>query len=305
MKYEFIKSLLASAFGLIFISESFALSVVDDKNNTVTLSRPAQRVITLAPSLTELIFKIGAEDKLVATVKSSNYPNAATKIARVGDYERFNMETLLSYKPDLILAWSVGNSRQQVEKVKNFNIPVYLSEPHQIEDIANTLRNIGTLLGKQQTANRMASNFEKRLLRIKEENKAKKKLKVFYQIWSDPIYTINGDTVISRIMQICGLENVFSQARIPAPKITQESVIKRNPEVIIASGVANGIKVTAPAWLSIWKKWPSISAVANENLFFIHPDIINRQSTRILDGAERMCEFAEQARKNLENNIGN
>jgi len=303
MNFQKSVRFLTIIFVVSFTSKIFAISIVDDKNYTVTLSKPAKRVITLAPSLTEMVFTVGAADKLVATVKSSNYPEAANGIDRIGDYERFNIETLLSYKPDLVLAWSIGNNRQQVEKIKKFNIPVYQSEPHQIKDIANTLRHIGILLGKSKQANIAANNFEKRLLQIQRENKNKHKLRAFYQIWPDPIYTINGQTVISRLMQICGLDNVFSDAKISAPKITQESVIGKNPEIIIASGIANDLLVSEPEWLSSWKRWPDISAVKNGNLFFIHPDIVHRQSTRILDGAEKMCEQADIARNKLRNNI--
>ncbi len=292
-------SLFVIVFSLFISTKSFAISVVDDKNNTITLSHSAQRVITLAPSLTEMVFKVGGEDKLVATVKSSNYPDAANKIERVGDYERFNIETLLSYKPDLVLAWEVVSNSQQIESIKRFNIPVYLIEPHDLNDIARTLRNIGILLGQEKQANLAATHFENRLLSIREENKNKPKLRAFYQIWHKPIYTVNGKTVISRIMHICGLENIFSDARIMAPKVTQEAVINGDPQVIIASGVANGLSVSEPEWLSKWKNWKELSAVKNNNLFFIHPDIINRQSTRILDGAEKLCELADIARRNL------
>ena len=296
---------LTTILSLVITTNSFAInvhagiSVVDDKNNTVILKKPAQRVITLAPSLTEMVFTIGAENILVATVKSSNYPPAANQIARIGDYEKFNMETLLSFKPDLVLAWSSGNNNQQVEQIKKFNIPVYLIEPRQLGDIAKSLRNIGRLLGHSVQANQAADSFENRLNRIRNTNKNKARLRVFYQIWHDPIYTVNGEHVISRIMKMCGLDNVFHSARILAPKITEESVIGKNPQIIIASGMANGMSIEQPDWLSIWKKWPAITAVSSGNLFFIHPDIINRQSTRILEGAEKMCEQADKARENL------
>ena len=301
ISFNYLCSVLVIFFGSFgnLFAQSIVISVVDDTNQTVTLDKPAQRIITLAPSLTEMIFTVGAEAKLVATVKSSNYPDAANKISRIGDYERFNMEALLSYKPDLILSWSSGNNQQQLESIKKFKIPVYQSEPRELADIANSLRNIGKLVGHAEQANLVADNFEQRLKRIKEENKNKVKLRTFYQIWHKPIYTVNGEHVISRIMQMCGLENVFQHARILAPKVTQEAVIEKNPEVIIASGMANGTLVTQPDWLNKWNNWPTIKAVKNHNLFFIHPDIINRQSTRILEGAERMCEQADLARKNI------
>jgi len=302
MNIKLYFKVLSIVLSLAVITESFAISVIDDENNTVTLSRPAQRVITLAPSLTEMVFKIGAEDKLVATVKSSDFPAAAKNIARIGDYERFSLETLLSYKPDLVIAWRVDANHQQIKKIKSFNIPTYLISPHGFEDISNTVRNIGTLLGKQRQAKAVADGFERRLARLRFENKHKTRLRAFYQIWYEPIYTVNGKTVISQIMKLCGLDNIFAQSRISAPKITEESVIDRNPEIIIASGIVEGISIKKPEWLNIWGKWPVITAVANDNLFFINPDIINRQSTRILDGTAKMCEFADEARKNLSKN---
>jgi len=302
MNIKLYFKIISIVLSLTAITDSFAISVFDDKNYTITLNQPAQRVITLAPSLTEMVFKIGAEDKLVATVKSSDFPTAAKNIARIGDYERFNLETLLSYKPDLILAWSSGNNSQQIEQIKKFNIPVYLIEPRELNDIAKTLRNIGILLAHTVQAEQAANDFERRLIQITETNKHKSRLRAFYQIWHEPIYTVNGEHVISRIMQMCGLDNIFQNARILAPKINLESIIGKNPDVIIASGVVTEANVKKPDWLSVWGNWPDISAVANDNVFFIHPDIINRQSTRILDGAERMCEFADDARKNVRAN---
>jgi len=282
-----------------FIPTTHALSVKDDTQQIITLAKPAERVITLAPSLTEMVFSVGAQAKLVATVKSSNYPAAANNIARVGDYQRFNLESILAFKPDLILAWTSGNNRSQLEQIRRFNIPIYQSEPRELTDIARTIRNIGILLGHQQQANNAADQFLTRLNRLKRENKNKPRLKAFYQIWHEPIYTVNGQHTISRIMDMCGLDNIFKQARILAPKITQEAVIEKNPDIIIASGMATGIHSSQVSWLYIWKKWSSIRAVKNDNLFFIHPDLINRQSARILEGAEIMCKWADEARINL------
>ena len=285
-----------SAFLLWTVSYSvIAASVIDDEQNTIELSKPAQRVITLAPSLTEMIYSFGAEDKLVATVQFSNFPEAAKNKPQIGNYERFIMERLLSYKPDLVIAWSSANNRQQLNQLEKLNIPVYRSEPRELTDISRTIKNLGILTGFEQEANQVARSFNQRLQRLQEDNEDKTEMNAFYQVWHQPVYTINGQHVISKVMKLCKLRNVFSDAMIIAPKVTVESVIKHNPDVIIASGMASA----QPEWLDKWRQWPTIKAVKHDNLYFIHPDLIQRQSTRILDAAEIMCKQANEARLNL------
>lgn len=281
---------------LFFIANSvFSVSVVDDEERTIELDKPAQRVITLAPSLTEMIYSIGAGDDLVATVQFSNFPEAARDKPRIGNYERFVMERLLSFKPDLVIAWASANNRQQLRQLEKLNIPVYLSEPEELSDISRTIINLGILTGHQQKAHQVANTFDQRLQRLQKENKDKTELKAFYQVWHQPVYTINGKHTISKIMKLCRLRNVFENAIILAPKVTVESVIKHNPDLIIASGMATA----QPEWLDKWRDWPTINAVKKGNLFFIHPDIIQRQSLRLVDAAELMCKQADEARLNM------
>ena len=284
-------------YGLLFLlllmtKSAFAISVVDDENNTITLDKPAQRVITLAPSLTEMFYTFGAEDMLVATVQFSDYPAAAKSKPHIGNYERFVMERLLSFKPDLVIAWSSANNSQQLKQLEKFNIPVYRSEPRELSDISKTIRNLGVLTGLQQKSALIANVFDQRLKRLENENKNKIELNAFYQVWHQPVYTINGQHVISKVMRLCKLKNVFENSIIIAPKVTVESVIKYNPDLIIASGMA----ASQPEWLDHWRKWPAIRAVKQGNLFFIPPDLIQRQSIRLLDAAEIMCKQADEAR---------
>jgi iron complex transport system substrate-binding protein len=288
---------LLSALLAIFSHTVLALSVIDDDGKTIELDKPAERIITLAPSLTEMIYSINAENKLVATVEYSNYPEAAKKKPRIGNYERFVLERLISYKPDLVVAWSSANNGQQLKQLEKLNIPVYRSEPRELLDISRTIRNLGILTGQQQKAMQIANDFDMGLERLTEDNKNKRRLKAFYQVWHQPVYTVNGQHVISKIMRICGLKNIFTDAQVLAPKVTVESVIKRNPDMIIASGMATA----QPEWLDKWRQWPAIHAVAYDNLFFIHPDLIQRQTVRLLDAARIMCQQADIARSRIKN----
>ncbi len=285
-----------SVFLLFFITTSvFAVSVVDDEGRTIELVKPAQRVITLAPSLTEMMYSVGAQDQLVATVQSSDYPVAAKEKPVVGNYERFVLEKLVSFQPDLVISWTSVNNSRQLKQLENLGIPIYKSEPRALLDISRTLKNIGILTGHTAQANRIAKAFNTRLKHLNASNKNKVELNAFYQIWYQPIYTINGKHSISNIMRLCGLKNVFESAIILAPKITVESVISHNPDMIIV----NKLALMQPEWRDMWEKWPSISAVKYKNIFYIDPDLIHRQSIRILDAAELMCKQADRARLNM------
>jgi iron complex transport system substrate-binding protein len=242
-----------------------------------------------------MIYSINAEQQLVATVEFSNFPQAAKDKPRIGNYERFVMEKVVAYQPDLVVAWASANNGQQLKQLEKLNIPVYRSEPRELSDISRTIKNLGLLTGKSKQAMQVADDFDKGLDKLREANKNKTELRAFYQVWHQPVYTVNGQHIISKIMHICGLRNVFSKAPILAPKVTVESVIKHNPEIIIASGMASA----QPEWLDKWKRWPSIRAVKNDNLFFIHPDIIQRQSVRLLEAARIMCEQADIARSKM------
>lgn len=281
---------------LLLVSNiAHAISVMDDEGNRLELSKPAKRVITLSPSLAEMLYSIGAQDNLVATVQYSNYPEAAKSKPRIGNYERFVMERLIGFRPDLVIAWASANNAQQLQQLEQMKIPVYRSEPRALSDISRTIRHLGLLTGHQEKSEQVAAEFDRRLLRLESDNQDKIKLNGFYQVWHQPVYTINGEHVISKIMQLCGIKNVFEQATIIAPKVTVESVIKHNPDLIIASGMASA----QPEWLDQWRAWPTIRAVEMDNLFFIHPDLIQRQSIRLLDAAEIMCEQADKARMRL------
>jgi len=293
-----MKKFLATFIFLLTTNTVFAVSVVDDEDNIVELSKPAQRVITLAPSLTEMIYSIGAEDRLVATVQFSDFPAEAKDKPRIGNYERFVMERLLSFQPDLVVAWLSVNNGQQLKQLEKLGIPVYRSGPEKLSDISHTIKNLGILVGQQERSNQVANEFDNRLESIRNKNKHKRVLNAFYQVWHKPIYTVNGKDTISKIMRLCRLKNVFENAMVLAPKVTVESVVKHNPEIIIAGDNNSG-----PAdWVKMWSSWPTIQAVKNNNLFYIDPDLIHRQSIRILDAAEIMCKQADSARMNIKKN---
>ena len=281
---------------LCFIATAHAVEVTDDSGKTLQLDKPATRIITLAPNLTELLFDLGAGDRVVATVQFSNYPAAAKKIPRIGSSASLNLEAVLAYQPDLVLGWQSGNNPQQLVAIERLGIPVYRSEPHRLQDISVTLVKLGQLLGMTAKAKQLAGQMQAGITRLQQRYAHRKRLTGFYQIWLDPIYTINGKHIISDVMRLCGVHNVFADAPIIAPIVSIEAVIAKNPEMIISGGSA---KMQAQN-LSAWRAWPQITAVRANNLFYIDADLMQRDTPRILEGAKALCRQAQRARLNLQ-----
>jgi len=266
--------------------------VVDDAGREVRLVRPAARIVSLAPHATELLFSAGAGGALVGAVQWSDYPDAARAIPRIGDTWNLDLERIAGLRPDLIVAWRSGNPPAAVERLENLDYAVFLSEPDSLEAIGDDILKLGTLAGTQDTAKRARTDFLERLAHLRAEHAGRTSIRVFYQIWHEPTYTVNGEHLISRIIELCGGTNVFADLEALSPRIGIEAVLAANPEVIVASGA----DAARPAWLDAWREWQELAAVRNGELHDIPPELIQRHTARILDGTERMCRILDGAR---------
>lgn len=277
----------------LFVATAHAnqISVVDDSGQEIVLDHPAQRIITLAPHLTEQVYTAGGGDRIVATVSYSNFPSAAKQIVKIGSYKKISFEMVVGLNPDLILAFG-GNGWEMINRLRDLDYTVYVDDPRELEDVATTLARLGKLLGTEQSTDLEIQRFRNRLSRLSSQYSDKETLRVFYEVWNKPLVTINGTHLISSVIRLCGGRNIFSDAIPEAPRISVEIVVHRDPDVIIASGHGE----EQPDWLDDWLEWSSISAVKRGNLYFIPPDILQRHTIRILDGAEKMCELMENAR---------
>ena len=287
-----IKSL--AAFVLVAVCQwAFAaVSVVDDGGATLRLAQPARRIVTLAPHLAETVFAAGAGDKLVGTVEFSDFPEAVKTLPKVGGYSRLDLEAIAALKPDLIIGWSSGNAPAHIEKLRALGLPVYISQPNQIGDVASEIERIGILAGTGSVGHAAATRFRERLADLQKRYSSRPTVRTFYQIWKEPLMTIGGNQIISDVVRLCGGENVFGKLETMAPTVTVEAVIAAGPEAIVASGM----NAARPEWLDDWKRSTSIIAVAGDNLYFVPPELIQRHTPRLLDGAERLCQHLETAR---------
>lgn len=276
---------LAPLIAYLFICDAWAVSVNDFAGRTVELDRPAQRIVALAPHIVENVYSAGAGDKLVGVVSYSDYPPAARSIPRIGTYNAFSLEKLVALQPDLVVMWGSGNGGSTLSRLVNLGIPVYVSELRDLADIPESIRRLGSLAGTSEAAKPEAARLERELQELQHTYGGGIPLKVFYQIWHEPLQTVNGEHLISQVLQLCGGRNLFAEARSLAPRISVESVLVGNPDAIVSGGMGEA----KPEWLDDWRRYPSLSAVSSDALLYVNPDLIQRPTARILTGARRLC----------------
>ncbi len=289
-----MRALLAVMLAAICIVPARAdIAVRDDSGVEVRLKQPAHRIVSLAPHITEILFAAGAGDRVVGTVDYSDYPEAAKRIARIGTYTRLDLETIVALKPDLVIGWQSGNELDHLERLKRLGIPVFLSQPDRIQDVAEDLERFGRLAGTDSVATAVAAAFRARLADMQQRYSDQPPVRTFYQIWPDPLMTVGGRQIIGSAIRLCGGVNIFGQLTQLAPAVTVEAVLAADPEVIVASGTGEA----RPDWLDHWRRWPQLTAAARDNLFFVPADLIQRQTPRLLDGAEQLCRDLQIARQ--------
>lgn len=277
---------------MLWHAQASAISVTDDTGLTITLPRPAQRIISLSPHLTELLFAAGAGAQAVGVVEYSNYPPETRQLPSVGSYAQFDMERIVALRPDLILAWQSGNNQAQVAQLKKMGYRVFLNEPRRLLDVASSLEKIGALAGKDAQAGRQAELFRARHAALQAKYSQRQPVRAFYEVWNKPLMTVSGQHLIGDVMKLCGASNVFAGMAALTPTIGEEAVVAADPDVIIASGMDE----SRPEWLEDWRRWPNMKAVRQQRLYFIPPDLLHRHTPRILDGATLFCEQVERAR---------
>jgi iron complex transport system substrate-binding protein len=269
------------------------IRVEDDTGRAVVLPMPARRIISLAPHTTELLFAAGAGSRIVATVDYSDYPPAARAIPRIGGSSGLDLERILTLKPDLIVGWASGNPRRTIERLQDLGLPVYLTEPRHLADIARDLEQLGRLAGTSGAARPEAARFTARYRALAARYADRARVRVFYQVLDPLLITVNGEHLISEILNLCGGENIFAALPVLAPVVGEEAVIKADPDAIMAGGTEDGWR----GWRARWRERADLTAARRGALYFIPADTLHRHGPRVLDGAEQVCAALDDARR--------
>jgi len=277
-------------------AQAAPVTVTDDTGARVTLNAPAQRVISLAPHVTELLYAAGGGAQMAGAVTYSDYPPEARQLPRVGDNKALDLERIVALRPDLIVVWRHGNAQRQIERLRELHVPLFFSEPHRLDDIAVTLTKLGQLLGTSAVADRAAGQYRQDIAQLRARYAARPPVDVFYQVWDQPLMTLNGTHMISDVIALCGGRNVFARLEPLVPTVSTEAVLAANPEAIVTAAPGATAPDTPLPQLDRWRAWPAMTAVARNNLFTIDGDLINRPAPRIVQGATQLCEDLELAR---------
>ncbi|MGH8448361.1 cobalamin-binding protein [Pseudomonas sp.] len=236
-----------------------------------------ERVVSLAPSLSEIVVELGAADLLVGVLDGGERPAALAKVPSVGQYGQLDMERLLSLKPDLILLWPGSVGPAQREQLQRLNIPVYVAEPHSLEQLTTQVQAIAQQLGRAEAGRQLSGQLRQRLAELRQRYQRAEPLRVFYQVWNQPLYTVGGGQIISDALSVCGARNVFDDLKLPAPQVSIESVLQRNPDLILVGDQAQK---------EAWKVWPAM--VTRVRLV---PDKgLERPSGQMLEAVARLCQ---------------
>ncbi|MFC6669474.1 cobalamin-binding protein [Marinobacterium aestuariivivens] len=289
------KYILIKLLWLIFaLPVTAAIQLVDDAGHRVELAQPARRILALAPHITENLFSIGAGPRIVGTVSYSDYPPQAQSIQRIGDYQRLSLEQALALEPDLVIAWPPGNDPVQLERLRQFGIPVFESDPQSFAGIAAQLRLFGRLTGLERNAEAVASELEQRVSRLQSGYRDAAPVRVFYQLWHEPLMTVNASQLVDRMLRICGGANPFADRPEVAPQLSVEAVLAASPEVILST-----TEEAPDDWIERWQRWPQLPAVRHRLFYQLEADWMHRATLRAVSGAEQLCLYLDDARRRL------
>ena len=262
------------------------VEATDSRGTRIRLGAPATRIVSLAPGITELLFEIGAGQKLVGTDQASDFPPAAKAIPRVGNSMAINLEQIAALHPDLVLAWPHGAAQRQSAGLRSLGVPVFVSDPDSIDAIADTFRALGRLTGTQSVADERAQALQSRARKIMLDHSGKEAIAAYIQIWDRPLMTINGRHLISNALELCGVRNVLASDPRLTPTAGREAVAALDPQVIVLLASPT----QAAAWARDWTILPQMRAARTGALVEVDPDRIARPTSRLLDGVASACD---------------
>jgi iron complex transport system substrate-binding protein len=287
-------------FSLLFITTQHAfaaasqpITVQDDAGLTVTLPKPAQRVISLSPAETEMLYAAGGADHIVGVIRFSDYPEAATHLPVIGDYQGLDIERIVSLKPDLIVVWYEGNTKSHVEQLRQLGIPLFFGQPQHLADISTSILTLGKLMGTEKQAAVAASQLQEQLSSLKQQYAHRTPVRLFYQVWDQPLYTLNGQHIVNDAIQLCGGVNIFADLKTISPIVDVESILRLDPDAIVATSEKN----PSNGGIQMWKRYPTLRAVKNQHLLLVDGNLINRAGPRMIAGAAELCDKLDQVRQ--------
>jgi iron complex transport system substrate-binding protein len=262
--------------------QATAVRLVDDAGQVLEFTRPPQRIVSLAPHLTELLFAVGAGKQVAGVDSASDYPQGALALPRVGDYSRINFERILALKPDLVIVWVGGNRAADIHGLRRMGVPVLHTQATRLDDVARLLRLIGQASGHAEAGEAAARDVTARFAALRVRGGRQPPIGVFYQVWDRPLMTVGGTHWISEALRVCGARNVFADLRGLSPVVSREAVLRRAPALIVSGS-------DSPDMRGPWQRFASLPAVKNQAFVRVNADRLHRPTPRLVEGVAELC----------------
>jgi len=268
------------------------VSALDSDGRRIELARPAQRIVSLAPHVTEQLFAAGAGKKLVAVSEYSDYPEEARRLPQVASSGGVDLERLLALKPDLVVAWRLEATAAALARLETLGLPVFYSEPRRLAQIPDGIEALGELAGTADTARGVAASLREQLNSLKTQYASKRAVSVFYQISERPLMTLGGRQFVSDAIELCGGRNVFADSPVMAPQVNIEAVLAADPEAIITASASPSDR----SWQALWRRFPGMRAVRAGNLYAVPMNEMHRHGPRAIGATALLCRDIDEAR---------
>ncbi len=293
MTSDFLRLLRVLLFLLpVALPAQGAVRLTGADGHQVVLDQPAKRVVSLAPFLTELVFDLGAGNRLVGTIAHSDYPAAARQVPRVGSFHRLDYERIVALQPDLVLLWLTGNGRDELQHLRRLGLKVFAVETTDLAGVGGSLVSLGRLLGREREGRQKAGAYRQQLKSLTTHYAHRTPVRVFFQVWDQPLMTVGGPQLITSILRRCGARNIFADQPRPALTVSEEAVIRRRPQAIVATG-----EESQGQPFSRWHTLKSIPAVRGHHLILLDTETLGRATPRVLEGMARLCGALERVRR--------
>jgi iron complex transport system substrate-binding protein len=260
--------------------------VIDDDARTLQLAAHTPRIVSLAPGATAMLFAAGAGGQIVGTSDYSNEPQAAQHIERVGDAQSFDLERILALHPDVVVVWSGGTSVTQIERLERVGLKVYRHRIERLEDVPDSVRRLGVMAGTQSQAHEAAASLAQRITALRQRYASAHGGTILIQVWDHPIYTVGRAELMSDVVSVCGFHNVYADLADPGPAVSLESVLERNPDVILAVGSSAPM---VEQWLEGWRRYPTLRAVHAGRLLPWTDPRLSRLGPSMVDATDALC----------------
>jgi iron complex transport system substrate-binding protein len=274
------------------VAKAYAVSAIDSAGRRVSIAAPAERIVSLAPHVTEQLYAAGAGAKLVAASEYSDYPEEAKRLPRVASSGAVNLEMVLALRPDLVVAWRLEATAAALARLESLGVPVFYSEPRRLAQIPDMIEALGELAGTGAAAKPLAASLRKELARLEATYRERRPVSVFYQISERPLMTLGGGQFVSDAIALCGGRNIFADSALMAPVVNVESVLAADPEAILTARP----DPADTSWQAYWRRFPALRAVRAGNLYVVPTNEMHRHGPRAIATTELLCRHIDDAR---------